>query len=104
MTTKHQQTGSYRHRLSVWAKQDGDWTKVSNSIPFSIEALSGRDLEYARAQWNTATHQLKMHWHPKIKTSRQLRWDVRGVKFGIRHVDDLGGPGTEMTVIVEEIR
>lgn len=96
--------GPMRHRVDIKKKVNGEWTVVAPSVSVSVETLNGRDLEYARAQHNTATHRLKMRYHPEMKTSRQLYWPSEGKTFGVGHVDDVEGKKREMIVVVEEIK
>ncbi len=96
--------GPLRHRVDIRKKVDGSWVTVAESVSASILTLSGRDLEYARAQHNTASHRVVMRYHPEIKTSRQLVWSSEGKTFGIGHVDDASGLHSKMTLVVEEIR
>lgn len=96
--------GPLRHRVDIRKKVNGNWVDVAQRVHVSIETLSGRDLEYARAQHNTATHRVRLRYHPEIKTSRQLYWAEENTTFGVGHVDNVEGRRREMVVFVEEIR
>ena len=96
--------GKLRHRVDIRKKVNGEWTVVASGVPVSVVTLSGRDLEYARAQHNTATHQIRMRYHPEMRTSRQLYWAEEEKTFGVGHVDSVEGKRHEQVVIAEEIR
>jgi head-tail adaptor len=72
-------------------------------VPFSMEALSGRELEQARANWAEATYTVQMYGDPNkpIKPSHWLKFGDRLMSIG--HVDDKQQNGVELTLTCGEL-
>lgn len=94
--------GKLRHRISILeqsSRQDstGGWTPIDSSIlldsvPASIEALTGRELFSAQQKVSEVTHRITMRFAFGVEAKQYVRWfDERDRFFQIEAIENPDG-------------
>lgn len=82
----------------------GNSTTYLKGVPCSIETISGRELEQARATWSESTYRVQMYGDPRkpITSGHWLKFGERRMSIG--HIDDKHQNGIELTLICGELQ
>lgn len=95
-------SAEYGSRGQVQAGQD---ESLLSDVPCEIEQLSGRQLEFARQQFATATHRVRMYRDPANPLSaKDYLVLADGRRLHIGAVDDVNLTGLEYVLLCGESR
>lgn len=61
---------------------------LARNVPCSIETLSGRELEQARATWTEAVYRVRMYGNPQKPIDETCWLEINGRRMNIIHKSD----------------
>lgn len=103
--------GSLRHRVdieTVSGNRDARGNTVRTfaveypSVPASIRALSGQEVEHARQLFANATHEIIVRYHAGVTTANRIKFGERYFEIGF--VDNMEERGIMLRLTCTEAR
>lgn len=104
--------GDLRHQCDIYAPgtssdnrgQHHGKTLIRKGVPCSVETLSGRELEQARATWTEATYKVEMYGDPRRPIDETCWLEMNGRRMNIAHKSDPDFNEIKLTLLCGELK